>query len=152
MHDIWKLYKKKREIVKEHIDTSLRKRLKIFYGISLIILCIALYKFFNGDISFSHIIIWYFIGLIVGFLAGRMYKIFWHEQEEKVVSQLDAIGIIILILFITIEIWKNWIFGHWIEASELNTFGLIFISGALMWRLLAMILVIKKILRRNNKI
>jgi len=80
-----------------------------------------------------------------------MYKIFWHEEQEKVVSQLDTIGVFILIAFIIIEVGKNWVFGHWLEGTELNTFGLIFITGVLQGRLLAMLFTIRKVLESMKR-
>jgi len=49
-----------------------------------------------------------------------MFKIFWHQDKQKVVSQLDTMGTILLIFYIGIEVGRNWIFGHWLSGTALT--------------------------------
>ncbi len=144
--------KERRAVGKKHINSKLLRRLKIFAVIIVIIMVIAGYKIFLGKISFELSIISLAIGTVIGFIGGRMFKIFWHPETQEVVSRLDKIGFIFLVLYIGVEVGKKWIFGHWLQGDELNSFGLIFLEGLLLGRLLSMKNNIRKVLIEQNKI
>jgi hypothetical protein len=93
-----------------------------------------------------------FLGTSIGFLAGRMFRIFWDEEMSKVISQLDKTGVVFLVLYIGVELGRSWLFGHWLHGAELSAFGIIFLGGLLFGRFLAMTTNIKKILREEKKI
>jgi hypothetical protein len=79
-----------------------------------------------------------FVGFLVGFSAGlflsRMYRLDWNEETMKVVSQLDAIGRIILAAYVLFMVGRNWIFGYWVQASDLMGFILCFTAGTMIGR------------------
>jgi Kef-type K+ transport system membrane component KefB len=79
-----------------------------------------------------------------------MFKIFWHQEKEKVISQLDTLGIILLVLYIGIEFGRNWIFGYWLSGPTLTAFGLIVLTGLLLGRFLGTLIKIKKVLAEHN--
>lgn len=152
MHTLKKHFEKRKKIAQTHIDPKLLRRLQIFTVIIFIIFSIGGYRYYRWDITIVHLVIGGFIGTGIGYLAGRMFRIFWHEELEKVMSQLDKTWIIFLILYIGVEIGRNWLFGHWFSGVELSAFGIIFLGGLLLGRLLSMTSAIKKILREENKI
>ena len=79
-----------------------------------------------------------FVGFLVGFLAGlflsRMYRLDWNEETMKVVSQLDLIGRIILAAYVSFIVGRNWIFGYWVQVSDLMGFILCFTAGTMIGR------------------
>jgi hypothetical protein len=152
MEALKKSLEQKKHIANAHVDPKLIRRLQIFSVIILIIFAIGMYRYFRGDITLFHTIIGGVLGTGIGFLAGRMFRIFWHEELEKVVSQLDRTGVVFLILYIGVEIGRNWLFGHWLHGAELSAFGILFLGGLLLGRLLAMTTSIKKVLLEKEKI
>ena len=91
-------------------------------------------------------------GTLIGIVAGRMFKISWDDEAQKVVSRLDKIGVFFLIMYISIEIGRKWLFGYWIHGSALNAFGLIFLAGLMLGRLLTTLKNIKKVLIAEEKL
>lgn len=142
----------RRKIAREHIEKNLLKRLIIFFIIIAIILGIVIYKIFLGDISTSLASIGLLLGTLVGLVAGKMFKMFWHPETEKVISRLDKWGSIYLLFYIGVEVSRRWFFGHWLQGAELNAFGLIFLAGLLLGRLLAMLRGIKNVLIEEKKL
>lgn len=143
--------KHRRYIAKQHVERKLLIRLRIFAGIILIIT-----GFIVRDIAMQHIgvglaLLGVALGLTIGLIAGRMFKIFWHTETQKVVSRLDRIGTIFLMLYIGVEVGKKWLFGYWLAGAELNAFGLVFLAGLLLGRLLTMASSVRKILKQENK-
>lgn len=144
--------KERRAVSKQHVTTRLRVQLMIFAIIILIILWVGGYEIYSGKIS---IILWLaavLSGLIIGFALWRSWKIFWHDETQKVVSQMDKLWVLLLILYIIVEVGRNWFFGHWLQWSQLNAFCLIFLAWTLLWRMLSLATAIRKVLKEEEKI
>lgn len=138
--------KNQKEVADKHIERKLVVRLIIFFVISLVLMGIAVFNVISGKIGVLHGSGGLILGLIVGFLAGRMFNIFWHPESERVVSRLDAMGVMILALYIIMEIERKWVFGHWIEGPALAAFSFVVLTGLILGRFLSMVLKIRKIL------
>jgi len=76
------------------------------------------------------------IGILLGFVVNRIYRISWDEQTRKVVSRIDWIGLIILTLYILFLFGRDRFFGHWIQTASLATFGLSISTGIMLFRVL----------------
>ena len=136
----------KRHLLIKHTDKSLMFRLRLFLTISLILLGIIIYDLIVGKITFSLAVLGIGVGIIIGLIAGRMFKIHWHEDKKKVVSKLDVLGIGILILYIFFEIFRGKIFGVLLQDSQTWTFTFAFFSGTMFGRFLTMGFNIRSIL------
>ena len=107
---------------------------------------VIIYDLFQNTISFPLAVIAIGIGVLIGLVAGRMFKIHWHEEKNKVVSRLDELGIVILILYIGFAIFRGRIFGSWIHGSVLTAFTFAFFSGTMFGRFMTMGFKIRSIL------
>lgn len=116
------------------VDKKLIIRQRIFFVIISILVIICIMNTFAGKINFILAISGFALSSAVGLLLSRMFKIFWHQDKAKVVSQLDTMGVVLLILYIGIEIFRNWIFGHWLSGPVLTAFGLVVLTGLLFGR------------------
>jgi hypothetical protein len=67
-------------------------------------------------------------------------------------SQLDKTGAIFLVVYIGVEVGRNWLFGHWLSGVELSAFGIVFLGGLLLGRFLSMVSAIRKILVEKEKL
>ncbi len=85
---------------RDNVDRKLIIRQRIFFVIITILLGVGVMNILQGKISF----LLGFSGLVgatlVGLSLSRMFLIFWHVEKAKVVSQLDALGTVLLILYI----------------------------------------------------
>ena len=73
-------------------------------------------------------------GFLTGLFLGRMYRLDWSKEKTKVVSQLDLIGRVILAAYVLFMVGRNWIFGYWVQASDLMGFILCFTAGTMIGR------------------
>ena len=144
--------KENRDIADRHFDKKLRRRLRIFYAMIAVFIIITIYKLLIHDITLLLTITALTIGTIAGFIFGRMFKISWHNETEKVISRLDKIGLIFLVLYITADLGRKWFFGHWLQGAQLNAFALIFVGGLIFGRLISIRKNIKRVLTEENKI
>ena len=136
----------KRRLLIKHTDKSLVFRLRLFLAISLVLLGIIIYDLIVSKITFPLALIGIGVGVLIGLIAGRMFKIYWHEDKAKVVSRLDMLGIGILIFYIGFEIFREKIFGALIQDSLPWAFTFAFFSGTMFGRFLTMGFNIRSIL------
>lgn len=141
-----KLPKTKEHHLKKHIDRKLFTRLKIFFVIVIVLSALIIYDISEGILGINLAFLGYILGLIMGFIASRMFLISWHKESAKVVSRLDAIGIVILLLYIVFALSRRWIFGHWLTGSALTAFTFSILAGIMLGRFLGMRLNIRKVL------
>ncbi|MDH4261657.1 MAG: hypothetical protein OEV78_01285 [Spirochaetia bacterium] len=142
---------KKSKIVKEHVESRLLRRLLMFSLIAFILFSIVIYNIMLHRLTLILALAALLPGLFIGFIAGRMFKISWKEETQEVVSRLDRIGSIFLVFYISVEIGRKWLFGHWLSGAQLNSFGLAFLTGLLLGRFLATLKSITRILHAENK-
>ncbi len=134
---------------KDNVDKKLLIRQGIFVVIITILIVISVMNIVNGKIAILLASSGFFLATALGLVMSRMFKIFWHEEKEKVVSQLDALGTVFLIVYILLEVGRKWIFQHWLSGAELNAFGLILLAGLLLGRFVGTGIQIKQVLEEN---
>ena len=152
MKEALKKITKESELTHQYTDPKLMRRLKIFTIITIVIILVVFYKIFNQEINLGLALVGLLSGTSIGLLAGRMFKIHWDKETQRVISKIDRAGIIVLSLYISIEIGKRWIFGHWLEGAQLDSFALVFLDGLILGRLLIMLRNVRKVLIKENKI
>lgn len=138
------------EHIKPYIEKRLFIRLYIFLVISFVLLVYIIREVFIGNIFWLLAISGICFGAVVGIILGRYMGVVWHEEKEKVISKLDMIGAIAIVLFIILNLTREWIFGHWIHGVSLSVFTLCVLSGALFGRFLGMRYKVMHILKEQN--
>jgi hypothetical protein len=134
------------------INPKLRRRLQIYMMILVILTGLSIYQLITYGLNLWWVLWWLLMGWALGLFAGRMFKISRHPETEKVISTMDRTWGIFLAIYIGIEVSRKWIFGHWIQWTELQVFTYIFLTGIFMGRLLTMITTIKAVLITQNKL
>ena len=120
----------------KHIDKKLRLRLRIYFFISAVLLIILIYNVIRGELRLDLGIIALLTGIILGILTSRMYHISWDKNAKKVISRLDIYGVIILILYIVLEIFRDRIVGFVTNDFEVGTIGFALLAGIMFGRVL----------------
>jgi hypothetical protein len=92
------------------------------------------------------------IGLIVGFIVGKMYIIKWHEETEKVIISMDRTSIFIIILYIVFRVFEKPLFSPYINSAMLGAFTFTVLAGIMVGRFISMREKTKKVLKEQQKI
>ena len=120
--------------VRQHVDHRLRVRLRIFLIIWLVLVLViaidAIWQEFDIGLAFVGSL----TGLLIGLFLSKMYRLDWDQETTKVVSQLDWIGRIILAAYVLFMVSRDWIFGNWVQISDLMVFTLCFTAGTMIGR------------------
>ncbi len=136
----------RRDLVVLHTDKSLLFKLRLFLVISLVLLGIIIYDLILQEINLPLAAIGIGIGIAVGLVAGRMFKIHWHEEKKKIASRIDMWGIVIIVLYIGFELLRERLFSNWVNGSVLTAFTFAFFSGTMFGRFITMGFGIRSIL------
>src|SRR6185295_10230278 len=59
------------------------------------------------------------VGILLGASVTRIYKIFWDDDVRRVIYQLDLYGLIILIIYILFEIFREQIVAYFVHGPVL---------------------------------
>jgi len=121
---------------RQHIDHRLIVRLRLYCITCLVMLGVIVVEIVRHKIGVTLAAGGIAIGLVLGIVVSRMYRLSWDEQTTKVVAQIDWIGGGILGLYITFIFFRDWIFGHWLQGSTLVEFGLCISAGLMLGRVL----------------
>src|SRR6478735_1895275 len=91
----------------KHIDKRLRFRLRLYFFISLVLIAVLVFNIGRGTLRIESGITALLIGIGLGIMTSRMFRISWDKDAQKVVSRLDMYGIIILIGYVLFEIFRE---------------------------------------------
>ncbi|MDR3547777.1 MAG: hypothetical protein P4M11_05855 [Candidatus Pacebacteria bacterium] len=133
-----------------YISSRLRSRLIVFLFIAIALIAFAGYDIFIGQIRWWVALISLFVGGLIGFIYGRLVRVHWNEDEEKVATRMDAVGIVLIIFYIAFGYLREWLLGHLFSGIELTDIALALAGGLLIGRFLGMHISLMRILREHR--
>jgi len=127
---------KKRKKISHHVDKKILMRARIFGFVSLVFVFILGQDFFNGTISLAYLLGALIVGITVGMLASRMYHLSWDHDGKKVVGRLDAVGIVVLVLYILFAIFRKTLVGVVVHGPMIGTVTIAVMGGLFLGQIL----------------
>ena len=131
-----KLTDQNRKQLSHHLDKRLRFRLRIYFLIAIIMICVALFDIITVKIGIVLSLLGIAAGIGVGMISSRMYRISWSHDANKVISQLDLFGVIILIIYILFELKQKMLVSLFVQGPELRAASFAVLSGTMIGRVL----------------
>ena len=130
-----------------YLDKRLIFRLRIYTLVMIFMLLVISGEVFSGTFSVAWALGGILIGLGVGTLATRMYRLSWDEDTSHVISRIDWIGGIILICYLTFVFTRTYYLSYWVQGTPLM--GIIFsiTAGTMLGRVLGTRRGINKVLK-----
>lgn len=125
----------RKRIAKQHVHRKLIYRLRMFLVIFVIMTSIIIYDIFSQIIGLPLAFSGISLGIVTGYLAGRISNIVWHEETSKVIARMDRMGFVFLALYLSFSVSRRWIFGHWIHGATLTAFSFSMAAGIMAGRL-----------------
>lgn len=133
-----------------HIDKKLVFRLRIYFIISLILICVVLFEVFSGHLQIFLALIGLLIGIILGVITARMFILSWDNDAKKVISKLDYVGGIILIVYIIFSFFRNTLIGNFVQANYVTGTSIAIATGVMIGRVFGTGRKIVSLLREQN--
>jgi len=107
---------------RENVSKRLMIRQVIFFVIVSILMVISIENVLKEKIGVILAISGFVFALAIGLALSRMFRIFWNQEQEKVVSKLDMLGTILLMGYICAEVGRKFIFQYWLYRRRAECF------------------------------
>jgi hypothetical protein len=120
------------------VDKKLRNRLGLYLFISVVIFGVVVYQITQNNIGISLPLLGLIVGVFIGILFSRTYKIYWDHDGQQVVSRMDSYGIALLVLYILFEIFRERIVGIFVPGPALFGVSFAVLAGVMYGRVLGM--------------
>ena len=133
-----------------YVDKKIKRLLIGFFILMLIFIGIALYQLIIGKVSILWSIIWLVGGFLIGAIVWRAFKVLWDEKQEKVITRLDTIGIIILLLFVVLRVSERRMVWQRLDEVPAHTLLLISTLGIFRWRWITTFKGVRKVLEKEK--
>lgn len=132
-------------MLRKILDKRVYNRLWTVIIFAVIFGLATIYEVLIGDLGVLFAGGSFLLGIIVGILVNRRYKLKWDPETNQIVSNMDWIGAIIFVLYIIFIIIRSIVVGYWVHGA--TYFGVIFsiTAGVMIGRLLASRHAMKKI-------
>ncbi|MFA0832587.1 MAG: hypothetical protein ACC609_01100 [Methanobacterium formicicum] len=139
--------KSDKSTVISHLDPRLVRRIRIYTVVMLVMLLVIIFEVLQGAYTIAWAAGGILIGLGIGTLVSRMYRLNWDEDTNQVIGRIDWIGGVILVCYLIFVFTRTHYLSYWIQGTPL--LGLIFslTAGTMLGRVLSTEHGIKKILK-----
>ena len=132
------------------LDRKIKAQI-IFYSIIFLVLTgIVAFRLFKGNLGVTYSIIGFILGILTGIFATRIFRITWDDSVGKVVARLDALGIIIFLLSIGLEIIQEKYLGYFIHGQMVLIVSFAVFAGVMLGRLLGIRKRVLEVLRAQS--
>jgi uncharacterized membrane protein YjjP (DUF1212 family) len=109
-----------------------------------------IYNISIGVVSWWMGILALVVGLIIGFIYGRLTRIQWHPTEEKIVTRMDSIAYVLIAGYILLSLVRDWLLGDILTGAALTAISLAVVSGILLGRFFGLHISIMRMLRTGR--
>lgn len=135
-----------RATIRQYLDTRLIVRVRIFSIISIVMLSVITFEMLRGTINMSMAIVGVLIGLAVGIIVSRMFRLSWDEETKKVIGNMDWIGAVVLIFYISFMLTRTLLLGYYVQGSLFLAIVLSITAGTFIGRVMGTRRGIRKVL------
>jgi peptidoglycan/LPS O-acetylase OafA/YrhL len=133
-----------------YISSRLRSRLVLFLVIAFALIIFGIYEVATGVTTWQIGLISFIIGGVLGYIYGRLVRVHWNADEEKIVTRLDTIGFIIIIIYVIFSYFRDTLLAHFFTGAALTAIGLIVAGGILIGRFFGMHVSLMRTLREHR--
>ncbi len=126
------------EKLNDHVDPKLKIRFFIYIIISVALIGFLVFRMISDRIWPIFPIIGFVGGAVIGVLITRILNISWDHNSQKVISRLDAYGIMVLILYIVFEINREKVVGYFVHGSLVFIVSFSVLAGIMIGRVIGM--------------
>lgn len=139
--------KKNEPSINQYLDPRLIRRLRIYIIVMLIMLVVIAFEVLESTFSIPLAIGGILIGLGVGTIVSRMYRLSWDEETSNVIGRIDWIGAVILVFYLIFIFTRAYLLGYWMQGAPLLTIIFSITAGTMLGRVLSTRHGIDKILK-----
>jgi hypothetical protein len=136
--------------LRTHVHNRVLFQLVIFILVSLGLLGAVFYDAIAGDIGIGFVALSLLLGVGVGLLVARIFKLGWHEDTRKVIMSLDRMSFVLIGIYVLFRIFGTQLLGNYIHGATLSAFSFTFLAGILLGRLVSIWHGVSRILNQQG--
>lgn len=139
-----------RSHARTHINPKLRRNLRLFLLISVVLLIAVIAETISYQANVWQVSLGLLVGIGLGSLFARMYKISWDKDAQHVTSNIDAYGVMVLVLYIVFELSRDMVVHFFTQSESVAAISLALLAGTMYGRVIGSGRTIVKILREQK--
>jgi FtsH-binding integral membrane protein len=139
----------RRKTVRKFTHQNLRIRIFVYFIIALIMVGVVVYDILTEKTTLTYSLMALVIGLIVGIVVSRMFRISWDKDAQMVISSLDTLGVIVLIIYFLLEIFRKQIAAYFFHSELTLSLTFAALAGIMIGRVIGMRFKVRKILEEH---
>jgi hypothetical protein len=124
--------------IKKPVARRLRIRLALYFFIFIIVLMIVIFHIVVDHANPFYALLGLAAGITLGIVASRMNKILWNADATEIISQFDTVGIIILILYVVFELFREKIVEQFVGGPSVIAVSFALLSGLMLGRVIGL--------------
>jgi peptidoglycan/LPS O-acetylase OafA/YrhL len=133
-----------------YLSTRLRSRLILFLIIAIGLIGFAIYATVVGEMGWEPGLIAFMIGAVFGYIYGRLIRVHWNESESKIITRMDAIGLIIIAIYLVLSYFRETLIAHFFTGAAITAIGLTLAGGILIGRFFGMHVSLMRTIREHR--
>ena len=137
----------KEHSIRQYLDPRIIRRLRIYTAVMIIMLAVISFEVLQNTLTISLAVCGILIGLVVGTLASRMYRLSWDDETSHVIGRIDGIGAAVLVFYLVFIFTRTHFLGYWVQGAPLLSLILSITAGTMLGRVMSTRKGIKKILK-----
>ncbi|MEW2477186.1 hypothetical protein AB0875_25690 [Micromonospora gifhornensis] len=128
---------RRRQLIRRYVDRKVVWRARIYAAVFVVTLGVTLVDaVVAGGWTWLRALVGIVAGVVVGVAASRMSRLRWDGFEQRVVGRIDAIGVVVLVCYLTFSFLRARIVGLWVPASQVAATSMGLLSGAMLGQIL----------------
>lgn len=142
--------KAQRAHARTHINPKLRRNLRLFLLISVVLLVAVIFEAVRYHAEVWQVGLGLVVGVILGSLFARMYKLSWDTDAQHVTSSIDIFGVVVLVLYVAFDLSRGSVVHLFTHSEAVPAISLALLAGTMYGRVVGSGRVIVKILREQE--
>jgi hypothetical protein len=126
----------RKQFAENHIHPKLRRSLRLYLLISAIVLVLVIISMFNARANPLIVGCGLLVGVIVGIVFNRIYKISWDQDAARAVSKTDIYGVGLLVMYVIFDLSRGDLVKLFTHGPAVGATSLALLAGALFGRVL----------------
>jgi hypothetical protein len=122
----------RRAAARPFIAVSIRVKARIFVLVFLVALTLAVVDAVRlGGYTWLFVVTGLPVGAVVGVVASRMTHLRWDGFARKVVGKIDALGAVILVLYLVFSVFRSRIVDIWVQGPVGGATSIAVLAGVM---------------------
>ncbi len=120
--------------VMKHFNPRLRRSLRIYLIVGFAIMIYVILSTIKNGANPLDVLVGLVVGVVIGIFFARIFKISWDSEAEEVMYRIDAVGIILIVIFIIFDFTRGSIVANFVSGPNVGPTSFAVLAGCFYGR------------------